>query len=144
MGTYEQMDYWFDSAEYDLQTARAMLETGRYLYVGFMCHQTIEKALKGVFVARHPQEELPYLHKLVRLANLSGIFPELSDAQVELLNTLNPLNIEARYPVHRDRLLQSLTEERCRELIAETEVLYRWLRNALSPPQNNMRMPCDG
>ncbi len=30
--------YWLESAEYDLQTAQAMLETRRLLYVGFMCH----------------------------------------------------------------------------------------------------------
>jgi len=37
-----------DLAEYDIETAKAMLQTSRYLYVGFMCHQTIEKALKAV------------------------------------------------------------------------------------------------
>ena len=44
--------YWLDGAEYDLQTANAMLETRRFLYVGFMCHQAVEKALKAVFVTR--------------------------------------------------------------------------------------------
>ncbi len=52
MSDYGKAAYWLDAAEYDLQTAKAMLETKRYLYVGFMCHQTIEKALKGVFVTR--------------------------------------------------------------------------------------------
>jgi len=33
--------YWFDSADYDLQTARAMLEAKSYLYVGFMCQQIL-------------------------------------------------------------------------------------------------------
>ena len=28
-------------------TAQAMLETKRFLYVGFMCHQVIEKMLKA-------------------------------------------------------------------------------------------------
>ena len=50
MSGFDKADYWFDSAEYDLQTAKAMLETRRFLYVGFMCHQTIEKALKGILV----------------------------------------------------------------------------------------------
>jgi hypothetical protein len=27
-----------------------MLEARRFLYVGFMCHQTIEKVLKGFYV----------------------------------------------------------------------------------------------
>ena len=61
MGNFDKAGYWFDGAEYDLQTAHAMLETRRFLYVGFMCHQTIEKSLKGVLVFRNPEEELPYI-----------------------------------------------------------------------------------
>lgn len=33
MEPYKKSDYWFESAEYDLRTAKAMLETKRYLYV---------------------------------------------------------------------------------------------------------------
>ena len=128
MDAYAKSDYWFESAEYDLQTAKAMLDTKRYLYVGFMCHQTIEKALKGIFVARKPEEELPYIHKLVRLSNLCGITDEMNEAQQALLDLLNPLNIEARYPLNKTLLLQSLTEDRCRALIKETEALFLWLK----------------
>lgn len=46
MEPYEKVTYWLDSADYDLETAKAMLDTGRLLYVGFMCHQTVEKVLK--------------------------------------------------------------------------------------------------
>jgi len=42
--------YWLEMAEYDIKTAEAMLESKRYLYVGFMAHQTIEKILKAYFV----------------------------------------------------------------------------------------------
>ncbi len=43
MDINEKIKYWIDIAEYDLETAKAMLSTKRYLYVGFMCHQVIEK-----------------------------------------------------------------------------------------------------
>lgn len=128
MNDYGKAGYWLDSADYDLQTAKAMLETKRYLYVGFMCHQTIEKALKGTFVIRKPEDALPYIHSLVRLANLSGISSEMSEEQLSLLDTLAPLNIEARYPLHKERLLASLTPKRCEELIVKTEVLLKWLK----------------
>lgn len=127
MTGFEKATYWLESAQYDLQTARAMLETRRYLYVGFMCHQTIEKALKAVLVARKPDEELPYIHKLARLANLSGITEEMTQEQLSLLDLLSPLNIEARYPLHRERLMATLTQERCEQMIAETEVLFQWI-----------------
>ncbi len=34
-------------SEYDVETARHMLATGRYLYVVFMCHLALEKMLKA-------------------------------------------------------------------------------------------------
>ena len=128
MSDFDKSEYWFDGAEYDLQTAKAMLETKRFLYVGFMCHQTVEKALKGVFICRQPGQELPYIHKLKRLANLSGISGEMDQSQLALLDVLSPLNIEARYPLYRSLLLESLTAERCQRMIEETEALYKWLK----------------
>ena len=41
--------YWASLAEYDLETAGAMLRTARHLYVGFMCHQAVEKMLKAAW-----------------------------------------------------------------------------------------------
>lgn len=41
---------------------------------------------------------------------------------------LEPLNIEARYPSHRERLMMSLTEARCVEIIDKTKYLQQWIR----------------
>jgi len=43
---------WVDQAQYDLDTARAMLASGRYLYVLFCCQQAVEKALKAAIVRK--------------------------------------------------------------------------------------------
>jgi len=43
---------WVEDADYDLQSAKAMLESGRYFFVVFMCHLTIEKLLKAVIVEK--------------------------------------------------------------------------------------------
>ncbi len=93
-----------------------------------MCHQTIEKGLKAVFVQRQPDSELPYIHSLVRLANLSKITAEMSEEQLSLLDILSPLNVEARYPLNKDKLLRSLTESRCENLIRKTEDLLIWIK----------------
>jgi HEPN domain-containing protein len=37
---------WLSSAEYDLETAGNMLDSGRYIYTVFMCHLAIEKLTK--------------------------------------------------------------------------------------------------
>ncbi len=59
---------------------------------------------------------------------MSGVSGEMSEEQLSLLDTLAPLNIEARYPLHKERLLASLTPKRCEELITKTEVLLIWLK----------------
>jgi HEPN domain-containing protein len=62
-------------AEYDLETARAMLESRRYLYVGFMCHQTVEKALKVIISRDCQKDEIPpKIHHLLKLADRAGLY----------------------------------------------------------------------
>lgn len=40
---------WFKQAEYDIKTAEAMFTARKYVYVVFMSHLSIEKALKGLY-----------------------------------------------------------------------------------------------
>ncbi len=54
----KRVKYWIDLSDYDLETAAAMLYSGRYLYVGFMYHQTIEKIIKAYFNARLTKQYL--------------------------------------------------------------------------------------
>ena len=44
----DKVAYWIELSDYDLETAKAMLDTKRFLYVGFMCHQVIEKGTQGI------------------------------------------------------------------------------------------------
>ena len=66
-----RVKYWLDMANYDLVSAKAMLETRRFLYVGFMCHQVAEKCLKAYYCHRRKTEP-PYTHNLLVLAEQSG------------------------------------------------------------------------
>jgi HEPN domain-containing protein len=119
-------EYWIDLAEYDLATAKAMMDTKRYLYVGFMCHQCIEKALKGYCVfngLRNP----PYTHNLMMLADKSGLIDELDGDQMDFFDVIQPLNIEARYPETKQKLLEVLNEERCMEIYTKTEEFFKWI-----------------
>ena len=48
-------DRWAEQARYDLETAQAMMESGRYLYVLFCCQQAVEKMLKALIANQtHP------------------------------------------------------------------------------------------
>ncbi|MCL2225121.1 MAG: HEPN domain-containing protein [Defluviitaleaceae bacterium] len=71
--------YRLDIADNDIETAKALLKTGRYLYVGFMCHQAIEKSLKAVIARACAEGEIPpKIHNLTRLASID-IEPVLLD-----------------------------------------------------------------
>lgn len=122
--------YWVEMSDYDFDTANAMLQTGRYLYVAFMCHQVIEKILKAYWSTR--LEETPLkIHTLSRLAERSGLMEEMTEEQLDFIDVLEPLNIEARYPTYKERLMSSLTRERCTELITNTNELRTWIKNKL-------------
>ena len=129
--TKTKVDYWLDIAQYDLETAKVMLDGKRYLYVGFMCHQTIEKALKGCIWALTGKEP-EYTHALARLVRSAGLTDELPEQLSGLIDVLEPLNIEARYPTHKEKLMQSLTHERSKEILDQTKELYGWIKTKLS------------
>lgn len=126
----EKVKYWIDLSDYDLETAEAMLVSGRYLYVGFMCHQTIEKILKAYYCSKYPDTP-PFSHNLSLLSNRSGLDDLLKDDFKEFINILEPLNIEARYPTHKQQLLKSLTEKRCKEILLNTKKFQLWLKEKL-------------
>ncbi len=122
--------YWIELADYDLETARALLKTKRYLYVGFMCHQAIEKALKACY-AKNTGEQPPRTHNLRLLAQRSNILQDLSQEQSDFLISLDPLNVEARYPTDKDRIFKSLSEQRCKNILESSTELLNWIKSTL-------------
>ncbi len=126
----DRVRYWIELSDYDLLTAKAMLRTRRYLYVGFMCHQAVEKALKACSWATRHDEPLR-THSLGRLAQEAGLLHLLPDPLRDVIDTLDPLNVESRYPTHKDHLMASLTRPRCRSLVRDTEGVLSWLKNRL-------------
>jgi HEPN domain-containing protein len=127
--TEDKVIYWIEITDYDLETAKAMLATGRWLYVGFMCCQVIEKILKAVIA----KDDIlpPKIHDLGRLAEMGTIYTAMSDEQKTFLEKLQPFQIEARYPESRNKLSKQLNEQVCRELITSTEDMVLWIKSKL-------------
>jgi len=125
-----KIKYWIDLSDYDLETAEAMLQSKRYLYVGFMCHQAIEKAFKAYYT-KLKSETAPYTHSLSYLAKQGDFYENFSESQKEFIDQIEPLNIEARYPSHKERLLKSLTDEKCLDIIQSTKEIQIWIKEKL-------------
>ena len=126
----EQATYWIEIADYDLETAKAMLTSKRYLYVGFMCHQAIEKSIKAYYSST--KEDIPpYSHNLKSLAEKCELLPLFSDEQLDFIEELLPMNIEARYPTHKEKMFKLLSQQKCVEIIKQTESLCQWIKQQL-------------
>ena len=125
-----KIKYWIDISDYDIETAEAMFDTKRYLYVGFMCHQSIEKIFKGYYT-KLKSESAPFSHSLSYLAKKGEFYSSFAESQKDFIDQIEPLNIEARYPSHKERLLKSLTNEKCIEILTKTKELQKWIKRKL-------------
>lgn len=124
------IQYWVDLSEYDLKVAESMLEKGHYLYVGFMCHQSVEKMLKAVYVKRHDTVP-PFIHKLDKLIELTRLGDQLGEERIDLIDELTPLNIQARYPAHKEAMYKLISKEKAAEILTKTGELILWLKASL-------------
>ena len=107
-----------------------MLKSKRYLYVGFMCHQTIEKMLKAIYSYKI-QEMPPRIHNLARLIKLTKLDKEISEELLNIIHELNPLNIATRYPDQELEVLKDLDYNYSSELLDKTRRLFKWLETKL-------------
>jgi HEPN domain-containing protein len=119
--------YWIDLSEYDLKVAESLSEKGHYLYMGFMCHQSVEKMLKAVYVAKFDAAP-PYIHKLDKLIELTGLKDAMSEVQYDLIDELIPLNIQARYPAYKDSIYKLIDDIKAKEIFKKTGALISWLK----------------
>lgn len=126
----EIIQYWIDIADYDLETAEAMYNTGRWLYVAFMCHQVIEKTLKAYWTAKR-DDNPPYIHNHKRLAEGCGLYELMTDEQKDFIATISTFNIQARYPEYKDQLARALTKSVCQHVIDTTKELKQWIEKKL-------------
>jgi HEPN domain-containing protein len=113
-----------------METAEAMWQTKRYLYVGFMCHQVVEKIFKASY-EKLQADTPPFTHDLEYIALKSGFYEGLSEKQQDFIVELNPLNIETRYSEYKDELSKRLTYTKCVELLEQTKKIQQWTKETI-------------
>jgi HEPN domain-containing protein len=127
----DKVKYWVDISDYDYDTAEVMYQTGRYLYVGFCCHQAIEKIFKAYYELKI-QATAPYTHNLAYLAEKGELWDLLSEEQKEFIEYLDPLNIKTRYPEYKEKILKIMTKENCQYVLTKSKELREWTKQKLS------------
>jgi HEPN domain-containing protein len=90
-------------ADYDLESARHMLKTGRDLYVIFLCHLSLEKMLKALVT--EITQSVPFkTHDLILLVKKSGL--EIPQEHLEFIGKINSASIPTRHPEDLERALK--------------------------------------
>lgn len=116
---------WLRQADYDLATAKFMAEGGRFFYAVFMCHLSIEKALKGFY--HHKLQELPpRVHNLVYLMTKTKIVPP--EPIGKFIVTLNEASVATRYPETLDKVQREFTENAVKEILGQTKEALQWIK----------------
>jgi HEPN domain-containing protein len=119
---------WFRQADYDMETAQALFDAGRYIYAVFMCHLSIEKALKGLYFKKHG-EHAPKTHNLVFLIEQSEI--ECPENMKKFIARLNRESVVTRYPDDIRRMSVIYKDKITKEIISDTREALEWLREKL-------------
>ena len=117
-----------EDAQYDLDSAKAMLDSGRLYFVIFMCHLTVEKLLKSYIVEKQGIEP-PKIHNLTALAERGGI--SIPQEHRKLVNELDNMGVVTRYPDGRRAISGMLTEQWTADVYERTVKFSEWLRQEL-------------
>ena len=126
-GLVDKVATWIEHAEYDLETARAMYTSGRFLYVAITCQQSIEKMFKAV--CEYQEISVPRIHDLLRL--YAHLFPDQKIEKIELLKDLSFYYIAARYGERVKKLSADLNKQHADEIISQSEDMCKWLKSMI-------------
>ncbi len=116
---------WIALADYDIETARHMLETGRYLYVVFLCHLALEKMLKA-HVAEVTQTIPAKTHDLIYLVKNGKL--ELPERHLDFIGKINTASIPTRYPDDLQRALKEYPKSVAEDYLSQTQEILKWLK----------------
>lgn len=121
----KQSEEWLKQAEYDMETAETMYAAGRYFYAVFMCHLSIEKALKGLYWARL-NEVPPKVHNLIYLLNKTSISPP--ETVGRFIVKLNEASVATRYPDELSTLIKNYPEPIVSDILAQAKEVLKWIK----------------
>lgn len=119
---------WFLQADYDMDTAQYMFDGGRHFYCIFMCHLSIEKALKGLYRARLKTDP-PKVHDLLFLSNSTQLTPPVEVK--DLLYELDGLSVPTRYPDELKKMALAYNRRSTEPMLARARKALLWLRAQL-------------
>ncbi|NCP17142.1 DNA-binding protein [Candidatus Kuenenbacteria bacterium CG_4_9_14_3_um_filter_39_14] len=122
------VNYWHKNAQIKWETAKALKQSGKYSDCLFFCHLVLECLLKSL-VCQKIKKEAPYIHNLIRLAEIAKL--ELSAEQKNLLKIVTTFNIRSRYHDYKFRFYKRATKDFTEKYYQECNKIRLWLLKKL-------------
>ena len=122
------VQYWLESAEYDLGVAEAMYEKGKFPYALFTGHLALEKLLKAM-VVRSTNKHAPYTHSLPLLA--SQLHIKIPQKIMKRLPRFMEFHFEARYPKEQKKFYEKCTKTFADRNLRHIREVFEWLKKRL-------------
>jgi HEPN domain-containing protein len=119
---------WEKQSDYDYETAEYMFNGGRYFYAVFMCHLSIEKILKGLFISKFKNMP-PKNHNLVYFVEKLEL--KLEAEYIEFISELNLASVATRYPDDLAQLGIEFTQNKTKQILENTKLILQWLKKEL-------------
>lgn len=128
MDAREKYEYWLDTAQYDLETAEAMLKGERWLYVVFMCQQAVEKLVKGLYIL-YIDDNVPKTHNIrLLLEKFEPLLPEpVADERYDFFDDLTIHYLNGRYADYKLKLNERLNHQAAADFLEKTKEAFAWL-----------------
>lgn len=120
--------YWKEGAEYDLEVAESLFQSGKYPYALFFGHLALEKILKAL-VVRQTRKHADYTHSLPLLAGKLNL--ELPPEIGQKLAAFMEFYLESRYPEAQREFCRKCTPDFTRKNMDEVRKVFQWLREKL-------------
>ncbi|GAI27743.1 unnamed protein product [marine sediment metagenome] len=102
-----------------------MLKSGRYIYVIFMCHLSLEKMLKAI-TTEITQKISPKSHNLIYLLKLGNI--QLPPELFNFIAKINNVSIITRYPEDFSKILEAYPKGVAEEYLSKTKEIHKCLK----------------
>ncbi len=123
----ELINFWFESAENDLDTMRLLYKNKKNTWSLFIGHLVVEKLLKGLIIRNNSDVLIvPKIHNLILLSQKAKlVVPNKIKEKIQVINTFN---ISARYDDYKKTFEEKCTDSYTKNQINNIEEVVKWLK----------------
>ncbi len=118
------VEKWFKQSDEDFAVAKILLVQQKYYMVAFLCHQALEKDLKGLYILTTRDDTLK-IHSLVQLGKLV----EIPKSLLSHLRDISPQYTISRYPdMTEDAPFELYDESIAKAILEKTTEVKQWIQ----------------